>query len=154
MRAFTRSLLPILACAPLLITASCYRLTATEGGAPAVGRELVLELSDRGALELAPQLGAQLRSVTGRVNAFGDDGYRVAVTQTNSRGGVETLWRGEEAAIRRDYVLSVAERRLDKRRSWIVAGLSALGVILAGEAFGVDTPFSGLFGARGGGSTQ
>ena len=150
----TRSLSVLGTCVLLFLTASCYRLSATEGGAPTVGRELVLELSDRGALELAPQLGAQLRSVTGRVNAFGDDGYRVAVTQTDSRGGVETLWRGEEAAIRRDYVLSVAERRLDKRRSWIVAGLSALGVILAGQAFGVDTPFNGLFGARGGGSTQ
>lgn len=154
MRAFTRTHLSLLACATLSVSASCYRLSATEGGAPTVGRELVLELSDRGALELAPQLGAQLRSVTGRVSAFGDDGYRVAVTQTNSRGGVETLWRGEEAAIRRDYVLSVAERRLDKRRSWIVAGLSALGVILAGEAFGVDTPFSGVFGSRGGGTPQ
>lgn len=154
MHHFTRSLSILGTSALLLVAASCYRLSATEGGAPTVGRELVLELSDRGAVELAPQLGAQLRSVTGRVNAFGDEGYRVAVTQTNSRTGIETLWRGEEATIRHDYVLSVAERRLDKRRSWIVAGLSALGVILAGEAFGVDTPFSGLFGARGGGSTQ
>lgn len=137
-----------------LTTTSCYRLTPTEGGAPAVGREVVLELSERGGIELAPTLGAQLRSVTGRVSDYRDNVYRIAVMQTNSRTGVETLWRGEEASIRREFVLTVGERQLDKRRTWIAAGLSAVGVALAGRAFGLNSPFGGVFGGRGGGPRQ
>ena len=149
----TRSILIACATALLFTTASCYRLTPTDGGAPTVGRELVLELSERGAIELAPQLGVQLQSVTGRVADFRDDSYQMAVTQTNSRGGVETLWRGEQASIPRAYVVRVAERRLDRRRTWIVAGISAVGVAIAGSAFG-GSGFGDLFGGRGGGTRQ
>jgi len=136
----------------LLATASaCYRLTPSDGGAPTVGRELVLQLTDRGSIELAPQLGAQLRSVSGRVTEFRENAYLVAVTQTNSRSGIETLWRGEPSSIPRDYVSSIAERRLDKGRTWVAAGLSALGVALVGKAFGIDA-IGNVFGSRGGGT--
>ena len=154
MRSSKRHLSILVTSALLVLPASCYRLSATEGGAPTVGRELVFELSERGGIELAPQLGAQLKSVTGRVNDFRDDAYQVALTQTNSRTGVETLWRGEAASIRRDFVVSVAERQLDARRTWLVAGLSALGVALAGRAFGIDYGLGGLFGGGGGGGRQ
>lgn len=145
----------IIACATALLctTASCYRLTPTDGGAPTVGRELVLQLSERGAIELAPKLGVQLRSVTGRVADFRNDAYEMAVTQTNSRSGVETLWRGEQASIPRAYVVQVAERRLDRRRTWLVAGISAVGVAIAGSAFG-GSGFGDLFGGREGGTRQ
>lgn len=154
MRETIRSFQFAFLCLLLLPGASCYRLVPGDASAPAIGRELVLELSERGAIELAPQLGSQLRSVTGRVIDFRGDVYRVAVTQTNSRGGVETLWRGEEASIPRPYVRSVGERRLDKRRTWLVSALTALGIVLAGEAFGIDTPVGGIFGSRGGGTPQ
>ena len=154
MRAFKRFLPILFTCGFVASPISCYRLSATEGGAPTVGRELVLELSERGGIELAPQLGPQLKSVTGRVSDFRDNAYRVAVTQTDSRTGVETLWRGEEASIPREFVLTVAERQLDKRRTWIVVGLSALGVALAGKAFGIDYGLNGFFGGGGGGGRQ
>ena len=154
MLAFKRIVSTLVACALLVSSTSCYRLIATEGGAPAVGRELVLELSERGGIDLAPQLGVQLKSVTGRITDFRENAYKVAVTQTNSRSGVETIWRGEEVSIGRDLVVSVAERRLDKRRSWLVAGLSVVGAALAGSAFGINTGLDGLFGGRGGGDRQ
>ena len=133
----------------LMFVSSCYQYTPVEGGISAVGREVVLELSERGAIELAPRLGAQLKSVSGRVSDFSGDVYQVSVTQTTSRGGVETLWRGENAAVSRAYVTSVGDRQLDKRRSWIAAGLTALGVALAGQAFGVNVGLDGLLGGGG-----
>jgi hypothetical protein len=138
----------------LLFVSACYEYTPIEGGVSTVGREVVLELSEQGAIALAPQLGAQLQSVSGRVTGVSDDAYQVSVTQTNSRSGVETLWRGENASISRAYVASVGDRRLDKRRTWIVTGLAALGVALAGQAFGVNTGLDGLIGGRGRGSRQ
>lgn len=132
----------------------CYRVAPATGGAPAVGRELVLELSDRGAVELAPQLGVQLRSVRGRVADFSNNTYQVSVTETTDRSRVTTLWRGEPATIPADYVVSVAERQLDKGRSWAAAGITVAAVALAGKAFGVDFGLGHVFGTRGGGTRQ
>lgn len=136
----------------LSLAVSCYRYTPIEGGPSSVGRTVVLQLSERGAIELAPRLGASLQSVSGRIDGFSNDAYQVSVTQTTSRGGVETLWNGESALVSRAYVTAVGDRQLDKRRTWIVAVLSALGVVLAGEAFGVDTGLDGLFGGGGRGT--
>lgn len=137
----------------LLSTSGCYRQVPTEGGPATLNRELVFELSERGRMDLAPQLGADLQRVAGRVTAFEGEVYSLAVTQTHSRGGIETLWRGERATIPRAYVVTVAERRLDKRRTWIAAGLSVLGVVIAGKAFGLDGGLGNLIG-RGEGSPQ
>ncbi len=138
----------------LLFVSSCYRYTPIEGGVSAVGRDVIFELSERGSIDLAPRLGAQLKSVSGRVSDFRDEVYQVSVTQTTSRGGVETLWRGESAAVSRAYVTSVGDRQLDKRRTWIAAGLTAVGVALAGQAFGVNTGLDGLLGGGGRGPRQ
>src|ERR1700738_1356423 len=135
------------AVAALLMVSACYRYTPIDGGSSSVGREVVLELSERGSIDLAPQLGAQLKSVSGRISDFSGDVYQVSVTQTTSRGGVETLWRGENAAVPRAYVTGVGDRQLDKRRTSVAAGLTVLGVALAGRAFGVN----GLEGILGGG---
>lgn len=113
-------------------------------------KEVVLELTDRGSVELAPRLGAELRLVAGRVLTFGDNGYEVGVTQTKNRSGLETIWRNEPVSIRAEHVRSVSERRLDKRRTWLTVGLSVLGVVALGEAFGIDSGLDGLLGGRGG----
>lgn len=149
-----RSVQAAVAVVTLLCVSACYKYTPIEGGVSAVGREVVLELSERGSIELAPRLGAQLQSVSGRVSDYSDDIYQISVTQTTSHGGVETLWRGESAAVARAYVTSVGDRQLDKPRSWIVAGLTAFGVALAGKAFGVNTGLDGLFGSGGRGGRQ
>lgn len=142
------------AVAALLFSASCYKYTPVSGGAVATGREVELQLSEQGSIALAPQLGAQLKSVSGRVSDYSADAYQVSVTQTTSRGGVETLWGGETATVRHAYVTSVGERQLDKTRSWIVAGITAFGVAVVGQAFGVDAGLGGLFRGSGGGTRQ
>ena len=120
-----RSPLRAAAVAALLFSASCYTYIPVSGGAVPVGREVELQLSEQGSIALAPQLGAQLKSVSGRVSDYSADAYQVSVTQTTSRGGVETLWGGEAATVRHAYVTNVGERHLDKKRSWIVAGITA-----------------------------
>lgn len=144
------AVVPACAFALLATTTGCYRLHAVDAGASTAGKEVVLELSDRGSTELAPQLGAELRAVSGRVLTFRDHEYTVGVTQTRNRSGLETIWRNEAVSIRSEHVRSVSERRLDKRRSWLVAGLSVLGVVGLAEAFGVDSGLDGLLGGRGG----
>jgi hypothetical protein len=138
----------------LVFAGACYQSVPVDSGAVTVGREVVLDLTDRGAIELASQLGVQLRSVAGRVNTVSADRYDVSVTQTTSRSGVETIWRGESAVIQRQYVDRLYERRVDRKRTWIVAGLTIAGAVLTGEAFGIDTGLDGLLGGGRKGSKQ
>ena len=145
---------PFVAVLALLLVGACYKSVPVDSSAVTPGREVVLDLTERGAIELGSQLGAQLRSVSGRVSAVSPERYDVSVSQTTSRGGVETIWRGESASIRREYVDRLYERRIDKKRSWLVAGLTVVGAVLAGEAFGIDTGLDGLFGGGRKGTRQ
>lgn len=138
----------------LTLVGACYKSVPVDSSAVTVGREVVLDLTERGAIELASQLGAQLRSVAGRVSTVSLERYEVSVTQTTSRAGVETIWRGESASIPRQYVDRLHERRIDRKRTWIVAGLTVVGAVLAGEAFGIDTGLDGLFGGGRKGTRQ
>lgn len=138
----------------LVLATSCYKYIPIEGGPSATGREVTLELSERGSIELAPRLGAQLKSVAGRVTEFTDGAYVISMTQTMSKSGLETLWRGETASISSGFVTGVGDRRLDKRRTWIVSVLAVLGVAIAGEAFGVGSGLDGLLGQGGRGPRQ
>lgn len=135
----------------LTVAGGCYRSVPVEATALAPGREVVMELSPRGTLDLAPLLGAQVNSVMGRIVDVSPTRFRLSVTQTTARGGVETLWKGENADLPREHVTSIAERRVDKKRSWIVAGITVLGAALIGEAFGINTGLDGFItgGSRG-----
>lgn len=147
----SRSLLFLFA---LMASTACYRSVPIEPGVVTPGREVVLELTPNGSLELAPQLGAQLVSVTGRLGDVTGSRYVVSVRQTNARGGIETLWKGEQANIPKNLVTQVFERRIDKKRSWMVAGLTVVGVVLAGEAFGINTGLDGFISGGGRGDRK
>ena len=59
-------------------------------------------------------------------------------------------WSQERLAVPRAVVSSVRARTLDRKRSWIVAGLTVVGVVALGEAFGLGTGLDGLLGGGGG----
>ncbi|MBL8961974.1 MAG: hypothetical protein JNJ98_19080 [Gemmatimonadetes bacterium] len=138
----------------LLAAVGCYRSVPIEPSATVPGREVVVVLTPRGSLELAPLLGAQVNSVSGRLVDVTPTAFRLSVSSTSARGGMETLWKGETADVLREYAAAVSERRIDKKRSWIVAGLTVLGVMVAGEAFGINTGLDGFITGGGRGSKQ
>ncbi len=138
----------------LLLLNACFQSVPVSTGSPSVNREVVVELNDRGSLELAPMLGAQLKEVQGRVVSFENGVYQVSVTQTVSRGGIETLWRGENAAIKSDYVRQLQQRTLDKKRTTILTVIIVAGAFLLATAFGFTPGVDGLIGGGGGGTRQ
>ncbi len=140
---------------PALLLCACYRLIPVETARPQAGTEVSLELTDAGAVLMAPALGAQLESVKGRVALASDTVIVLGVTSTGHRNRREMLWNGERVDIPTTAVARLRERRLDRGRSWIASGLAVAGVVLVGAAFGVTgTGLDGLFGGRGGGSKR
>ena len=130
--------------------ASCYRFTPIEGATPARGLDVRLELSDEGSVRMAPMIGPRISAIDGRVLEAGDTAIVLAVQSVVAQGGRTMGWSQERLAVPRMAVASVRTRTLDRKRSWIVAGLTVVGAIALGEAFGIGSGLDGLLGGGGG----
>ena len=123
-----------LAVASLLAVASaCYRFTPVEGGTPATGTEVRLELTDEGSLRMAPLIGPRISAIDGRVLDPGDTAIVLAVESVVASGGRTMAWSQERLPVPRSAVASVRTRTLDRKRTWIVALLGVAGAISLGE---------------------
>ncbi len=137
-----------------VVAIGCYRFTPIEGTSPAPGQEVRLSLSDEGAVRLAPLIGPRIGAIDGRVMQSTDTALVLAVQAVVAQGGRSMAWNMERLSVPRSAVASVGTRTLDRRRTWIVAGLSVVGALALGEVFGLGTGFDGLLGGGGGGGKK
>lgn len=138
----------------VLAFASCYRFTPIEGATPERGLEVRLELSDEGSVRMAPMIGPRISAIDGRVLEAGDTAIVLAVQSVVAQGGRTMGWSQERLSIPRVAVASVRTRTLDRKRSWILAGLTVVGAIALGEAFGIGSGLDGLLGGGGNGGKK
>lgn len=131
--------------------ASCYRFTPIESGSPERGLEVRLALSDEGSVRMAPLVGPRIAAIDGRVLEPGDTAIVLGVQAVVSQGGRSMAWNQERLTVPRGAVSSINTRTFDRKRTWIVAGLTVVGAIALGEAFGLGTGFDGLLGGPNGG---
>jgi hypothetical protein len=124
----------------------CYRLTPIEGSTPPPGREVRLSLSDEGSVRLAPLIGPRISAIDGRALESSDTALVVAVEAVVAQGGRSMNWSQERLSVPRSAVSSIRTRTLDRKKTWIVAGLSVVGVLALGDVFGLGTGFDGLLG--------
>ena len=154
---------------PLFVVASsCYRFTPIEGATPAAGKEVRLSLSDEGSVRLAPLIGPRIEAIDGRTVEVTDTAFVIAVEAVLMQGGRSMTWSMEKLSVPRGAVSSIrthAARRspsrfdprtrtLDRRKSWIMAGLGVIGAIALGDAFGLGSGFGGFLGAGDGGGKK
>ena len=131
------------------LTGGCFRYTLVDSPSPPLGTEVRLELTDAGAVSLAPLVGNRVELVDGRVVSVADTGLTMAVTATTDRTGIETGWRGERVVFPRSALGGVHRRTLDRKRSYMVGGIAAGLVAAVGIGFNV----TGGGSATNGGST-
>jgi hypothetical protein len=137
-----------------LLLAACYRYTPMSGPLPDAGSSIRVDLTDAGAVQLAPAIGQRIESLDGRSVAVSDSAVALAVSATISQAGVVAHWNNERVDIPRSAISRIRGRALDTRRTIVVSGLAVTGVFLVGQLFGLDLG-SGLFGSgRPGGSKQ
>ena len=144
----------IIALTLALLTVGCYRLTPIEGAVPDSGSEVRVGLTDAGAVRLAPQIGPRMAAIDGRTLQSNDSAIVLSVVAVVGQNGRSMPWSQERLLVPRDAVLGLSTRALDRKRTWIVAGLSVVGVLLLGDLFGLGTGFGGLIGIGGGGGRQ
>ena len=134
-----------------LLTVGCYRLTPIEGAVPAAGSDVRVGLTDAGSVQLAPQIGPRIAAIDGRALQSNDSAIVLAVAAVVNQSGRSMPWSQERLSVPRAAVSSLRTRALDRKKTWIVAGLSVVGVLALGDLFGLGTGFGGLIGVGGGG---
>ncbi len=100
------------------------------------GHEVQLSVTDSGAVVLAPQVGAGIESLEGRLVTDSASRYLVSVSGIRRRDGIEADWRGERLYVPHALVSSVMERRFSRARTTLFVAATTIAMVAVKHAFG------------------
>lgn len=111
--------------------AGCYT-TRPVAGMPEPGTTLILEISDRGRVELADRVGQSVEWIRGETRTASDSAYVVQVQSVRYLNGQITDWSGEQITVPASFVSRVRQRERSISRSLLLTGavVAALVVLL------------------------
>ena len=122
--------------APMLLV-GCYRYAPVAGGSSPDGSEVRLSLGPNVGPDLYRILGERTVGVDGRIASSSDSAFSVEVSGTRKADDPRTIgWAGEPVTIPRSAIASIQRRTLDKKKTFGIAGIAALGA--AGIALIID----------------
>ena len=119
----------------LLLTA-CYSHRPLTTAVPAASTRIVAQVTDSGVLAMSNAIGAGATEVEGVVAAADAASWDLHMIRVDYRGGTSVMWNREPVTFPRYTLTHATERTLDKKRSWIAAGLVTAGALLAARLFG------------------
>jgi hypothetical protein len=129
-----RFVLCSLAAVPLVLSA-CYTSRPLQTSEPAAGTRVVIQLTEQGSEQVAPLLGPRIGVIEGAVESASPVNWAVYVSRLERRDQTEMLWNRERVTLPRAAFGSVEERRLDRRRSYALAGGITLAALVAARVF-------------------
>jgi len=109
----------------------CYSVKVIEAGGPQPGTRVVASLTADGSQQLASQVGPRVVAVEGVLDEATPSALSLRLVRTEGANQVSTFWNQEEVTIPRPAISQLRERRLDRTRSYLVAGLIVGGAALA-----------------------
>ena len=140
----------LLSCVFFVVTAAgCYTEVPLETPTPAAGTQVVVDLTDQGALDLAKDLGPAVDKLEGKIVTADESHLQVAVSSTQKKNGVESSWNGEQVTIQRSEIASLSQRKLSGGKTAALAG--GLAAAVAGAAVVIGGATGGS--SNGGGGT-
>ncbi len=131
---FVRSLSRIAVFFPILI--GCYARRPITAAAPEPSTRIVARLTDSGVVEMGRVIGAGAYEIEGVVAEADASVWKLHVTRVEQRTGSSINWNRELVSFPRFTLTEVTEKRLDRSRSWMAAGLVTAAALLAAAAFG------------------
>ena len=99
----------------------CYTYLPPQDQVPVSGREIAVELNDRGRLLVVPQLGESVLRVHGTLVASTDSTVTMSVSRTVQLQGSSALWTGESVTIPVTGVRGFRLREFSQKRSVAMA---------------------------------
>lgn len=117
----------------------CYSVSAVDPGGPQPGTRLLASLTPDGSQQLASQVGPRVIAVEGVLDEANAERLSLRLLRTEGSNQVSTYWNQEEVNIPRPAIAQLRQRRLDRPRSYLMAGAIVGGALLlasmAGGAF-------------------
>jgi hypothetical protein len=114
----------------------CYSVSAVEPGGPQPGTRVVAALTPDGSQQLASQVGPRVVAVEGVLDEATAERLSLRVVRTEGANQVSTYWNQEEVTIPRQAISQLSQRRLNRPRSYLVAGAIVGTALLAATLFG------------------
>jgi hypothetical protein len=139
----------LLACVTLTLSLACQTYSAIPLAAVRPGNNVKMTVTNEGSLAVAPIVGRDIQSVEGRVTAIDTSSVSLLVESVNR--GTDASERVDISTVRlAPAAITATElRRVDKPKSFLVAGLITIGAVLIAQ--GVAN--GGIFGLGHGGSS-
>src|SRR5215208_1526840 len=119
----------------LLVLTGCYSYRPLETASPEFGTRVEADLTDRGSVDLANQIGPGAMSVRGEVLQSDPEALVLALTVVLGRNQQETFWRGEHVRLPLTTVARVQQRRFALGKSLLFGGAVLGGLFAAVAAF-------------------
>ena len=114
----------------------CYSVSAVDPAGPQPGTRVVASLTPDGSQQLASQVGPRVIAVEGVLDEATAERLSLRVVRTEASNQVSTYWNQEEVTIPRPAIAQLRQRRLDRTRSYLVAGAIVGGALLIATLFG------------------
>jgi hypothetical protein len=112
----------------VLQLAGCYQYVPVRGTELPIGSRVTVSVNDRGRIALAEPVGPGVRRIQGLLLANTDSAMAVSVSSVQYYDlAVPAVWAGERVELAPDHIAEVREWRLSRTRTWLAAGLLALG---------------------------
>jgi hypothetical protein len=119
-----------LALASVSPLSGCYTTYAVTS-APEPGATVLLDLNDRGRVQLGDRIGPSASRIEGVVQARSDTAYMVRISSVEYLNGQSNKWSGEPFTVPAGLVSVVQERQFSRSRTISVgAGIAAAIVTL------------------------
>jgi len=99
----------------------CHTYLPPQDQVPVAGREIAVELNDRGRLLVVPQLGEAVLRVHGTLVASADSTVTMSVSRTVQLQGSSALWTGESVTIPVAGIRGFRLREFSQKRSVAMA---------------------------------
>jgi hypothetical protein len=123
-----------------MTAAGCFTYNEVPHTVASPGREIRVDLNETGRTALAVEIGPQVRSVTGRLDAADTSGLTVAISKTTVMDGDDNGWHGEQVLIPYKYIAETGERTLSKGKTVALVAIAAGAIsglaLLVGRAVG------------------
>src|SRR5688500_14488355 len=109
---------------------ACYTQRPIGALVPAPATRIIAQVTDTGSVAMANRIGAAALEIEGVVAEADAGTWTLNLLRVDHRGGNSSRWNRETVTFPRYALTNVRETRLDKKKSWLVAGVAA-GLIVA-----------------------
>ncbi|MGK2962985.1 MAG: hypothetical protein ACSLFK_12685 [Gemmatimonadaceae bacterium] len=118
------------------VVSACYTQVPLETASPPPETRVIARVTDSGAVAIGAKVGPGATEVEGVVASANQHEWTLNLLRVDYRGGISTVWNREPVIFPRYALSHLMEKRVNKQRSWMAAGLFVVGAFAVTRLFG------------------